>query len=85
MTINLIYRIKRLFRGESGIVEKVELDKNSYQDDVGNWAKSILIRNPLGELIERDNPWVTELRRHFNGRSEYYKIYKQYEVGDIFP
>ncbi len=37
MTINLVYRLKRFFQGESGVVERVELrdplDKNKYCKD----------------------------------------------------
>lgn len=88
---NLTYKIKRFFRGEFGIVERVEpqdpLDKNNYlKDNDGNLPKRIFVRNPIGELVEMNNQMILEPRYTFKGREYcYFKVYKDHEIGDKFP
>ena len=76
MAINLAYRIKRLFRGESGIVESVsESLKDSTlpdlifdngwhygpdKDDYKTTPQKIIFRNPLGELVTMSAPLTFE-------------------------
>ena len=92
MTLNLTYRIKRLFQGESGVVERVEpqdpLDKNKYwKDDDRNSPRRIFVRNPLGELlVGMNNQMTSETRDIFKERGFIdYHVYKQYTTGDKFP
>ena len=91
MAINLLYRIKRFFNGESGVVERVEpqaaFDRvNYFKDSDGNLPKRIFIRNLLGELVEMDSPLVLESIDSFKDRTPLdYEIYKQYKLGDKFP
>jgi hypothetical protein len=91
MTLNLAYRIKKIFQGESGIVERIEpqnpMDKTNYfKDSHGDLPKRIFIRTPLGELVTLTSPMVLERRESFKGRLPLdYQVYKQYQPGDKFP
>ena len=46
MVLKLMYRVKRVFFGESGIVEKVEPlnDERVIEDDYGNYPTDITFR-----------------------------------------
>ena len=57
---NLGYRIERFFRGETGIVERVDESPsknhlgevvNYLKDEYGNYPYNVTFRNSLGELI----------------------------------
>ena len=95
MTIleNLTYRIERIFNGERGIVEKVELastkDKkgkfcNYFKDHYNHLPRQITFRNPLGKLVERLSP-ITQEALPDNIGLHYVKVYKTYKPGDEFP
>ena len=63
MALNLIYKIKRFFQGESGVVEIVEPQDpfnniNYLKDDHGNLPQRITFRNPLCELIAITAPLI---------------------------
>ena len=91
MALNLGYRLERLIKGESGIVERVEaveipLNENiaDYKDDNNNLPQDIAFRNPLGKLfvgvsliIRKD---VTTKSGNF-----YQLVYKDYNIGDLYP
>src|SRR3989344_3772954 len=84
MTLNLAYRIKRLFHGESGIVESVmPIERhdllrslqtgvktlyNYRKDSDKNTPTKVTIRNSLGELVNLTSPMVLERRESFKGR-----------------
>lgn len=96
----LIYRTKRFFTGDSGIVERVdpvevqELERkarglgyrNFIKDYFGNIPKRVFFRNPLGELVSDLTPKT--LRRIDNlgiKLDEYAPVYETYKPGDKFP
>ena len=82
MEINLAYRIKRLFRGESGIVESVSVslkdstlpdfifDKRWHygpdKDDYKTTPQKVSFRNPLGELVTMPAPLTFEKVARFD-------------------
>ncbi len=96
--INLLYRLKRFFDGESGIVEKVEpapfvrydekedtIDRFNYSKDYfGNLPSMVTFKNSLGELVKRLSPITTEALPDNTGLY-YASAYKNYKVGDNFP
>lgn len=88
MPLNLLYRLKRIFQGESGIVERAEaldiLDEGARDFD-GNLPQKIFIRNPLGELVEVKNLLILKRRDGYKGEFEDYLAYKQYKTGEKFP
>lgn len=88
---NLMYRIKRFFQGESGVVEKVEKLEPSYfgnkindaRDYHGSLPQKLIIRNPLGQLVTKLSPMTTETLPDNVGLF-YASVYKKYKPGDIF-
>jgi len=88
MTLNLSYRLRRLFQGESGVVERVEpvdVKENYYTDDDWNLPERIFVRNHLGELVDCLSPMSSvpgiSIRKGFTK----YQVYKKYKPGDKFP
>ena len=90
---NLAYRVERIFKGERGIVEKVELaptrDKkgkfcNYFKDHYNHLPRQITFRNPLGKLVERLSP-ITQEALPDNIGLYYVKVYKTYKPGYKFP
>jgi len=88
--LKLSYRLKRFFKGESGIVEKVE-QKTEFRateyikDDNGNLPEKIVVRNPLGELVEMNSYLISEGRYEPKKGRVNYLVYKQFKPGDKFP
>ena len=94
--LNLLYKIKSFFLGESGVVEKVQeypidnkkdVSTNGYslKDNFGNLPQFVTYRNPLGELktgyaIEER----VKVKSPIDGYIYAFK-YKTYKVGDKFP
>lgn len=84
MVLNLAYRLRRLFHGESGVVESVmpaeqhdllrslqtgnKTLNNYWKDSDGNTPTIVTIRNPLGELVTLTSLMVLERRESFKGR-----------------
>lgn len=101
MKLGLIYRVKRIFFGEEGIVENVlppfkkdNLEALSYkpnchffyQDSDGNLPQRLLVRNPLGEIITLPASLKqVEKISHPSGISYKYNIYNYYLPGDSYP
>ena len=93
--LNLLYKIKRFFQGESGGIEKtgpVQLyDENNrilgYDIDYyGNLPRQVTFRNPLGEEVTRLSQLTSEERIDFKDNKSYsIRFYKNYKVGDKFP
>ena len=91
MEFNLGYRLERLIKGESGIVERVETievplneSRGNYEDDDGNLPQDIAFRNPLGELSIGASTMVRKDVRTKSGNF-YQLVYKEYKVGDQYP
>ena len=101
MVSNLVYRMRRLFCGEIGVVENVipieeyNLLKSLrtgtknldkyWKDDDDHTPTKVIIRNPLWELVTLNSPMVLE-RRFFEEKSPIdYMIYRGYKIGDRFP
>lgn len=93
--INLKYRLKRLFQGESGVVERVNEAPNTdgfgqfvkyWKDDTGNFPKSVTFRNPLSELVTVLSSMVLMPTETFKDKPyELTREYKQYQLRNQFP
>lgn len=94
---NLGYRLKRIFQGESGIVERVIIargeediirrDMSIYpHDDIYRSPQKVFYRNPLGEIRISLTP-TTMVRTidNFTSKPNYIRVYKTYKPGDKFP
>ena len=93
---NLGYKINRLFRGESGVVEKVghaPLTDNSgqiinyYKDYYGSLPEQVTFRNPLGEEVTNLTLKILKNVEFFIelNQAHAFPIYKTYKPGDNFP
>ena len=93
--LQLGYRIKRLFAGESGIVENVGYmplsgNENYHpKDDFGNPLMQVTFRNTLGELVSGRTPveYVEVIYSGVSGTKSGHSPsrYKQYKPGSKFP
>ena len=89
---NLSYRVKRIFQGENGIVEKVDsipeneiTDRYEYRKDYYKHGPMLVtFRNPLGEFVTELSPLTSE---NLSDNIGLYNapVYKNYEIGDKFP
>jgi hypothetical protein len=79
MSSGLLYKVKRFFCGESGIVLNVTAcgDKHDFpRDDNGRLPQKVCFKNPLGEIVISHSEMVC-------GKS--LALYKEYKPGDNFP
>ena len=89
-TQNLLYKIKRIFLGESGIIVKIEDisadEKSNYtRDSYGRCPKKITFKNPLGELVTATSQLDKFRLPKGLSKPNYIKMYKDYSFGMDFP
>ena len=98
---NFVYRVERIRKGERVVVVIVESAPrmdcqeqsiNYRKDSFGNEPQQITFRNPLGELVTKLSPIVTEswyvvdrMFGHERLTDHLYDVYKKYNIGDSFP
>ena len=88
MILNIPYRIRRLFKGERGIVERVQSDHDFFsKDGLGGVQTEITFRNPLGQIKKALSPLIAFYPPNHPKHEGYipHIIYKKYETGDQFP
>lgn len=79
------YRVKRFFKGSSGIVQKIEISNEYDPDQLGSLRQRVTYQTPLDELLVGISPLETKTNNSSNGMIESVDYYKIYDIGDRFP